>query len=35
METTISSRRLRDRIAADTVGIKLVTRTDNSAYDNQ
>src|SRR5690606_20531075 len=35
METTISSRRLRDRIAADTVGIKLVTSTDNSAYDNQ
>ena len=35
METTISSRRLRDRIGADTVGIKLVTRTDNSGYDNQ
>jgi hypothetical protein len=35
MEVTISSRRLRDRIAADTVGIKLVQRTDNSAYDNQ
>ena len=35
METTISSRRLRDRIAADTLGIKLVQRTDNTAYDNQ
>jgi hypothetical protein len=35
METTISSIRLRQRIGADTVGINLVQRTDNSAYDNQ
>lgn len=35
METTVSSRRLRDRIAADTVGIKLVPCTDLTGYDNQ
>lgn len=35
METTISSRRLRDRIAADTVGIKLITSTEMTGYDNQ
>jgi hypothetical protein len=35
METTISSRRLRDRIGADTVGIKLVQSTEMTGYDNQ
>lgn len=35
METTISSRRLKDRIGADTVGIKLVQSTEMTAYDNQ
>lgn len=35
METVVSSRRLSDRIAADTVGIKLVSNTEMSAYDNQ
>lgn len=35
MEVTISSRRLRDRIAADTVGIKLVQATEMTGYDNQ
>ncbi|MCE3278034.1 MAG: Bacteriophage lambda head decoration protein [Bacteroidetes bacterium] len=34
LDTTVSSRRLRDRIGADTVGIKLVTSTSNSSYDN-
>ena len=35
METTISSRRLKDRIGADTVGIKLVQSTEMTGYDNQ
>lgn len=35
LETVISDRRIRDRIAADTVGIKLVPSTENSYYDNQ
>lgn len=35
MEVTISSRRLRDRIGADTVGIKLVSGTEMTEYDNQ
>jgi len=35
LETTISSRRLRDRIGSDTVGIKLVTNDELTGYDNQ
>lgn len=35
LETVVSSRRLRDRIGADTVGIKLITQnTEMSEYDN-
>lgn len=34
LETIIDSRRLRDRIAADTVGIKLVTATEMTDTDN-
>ena len=33
--TVISGRSIRDRIAADTVGIRLVTSTEMSGYDNQ
>ena len=35
LDTTISGRRIRDRIGADTVGIKLVPSTDLTGYDNQ
>ncbi len=35
IETVVSSRRLRDRIAADTVGIKVVSGTEMADYDNQ
>jgi hypothetical protein len=35
METTISDKRLRDRIGSDTVGIKLVQSTEMTGYDNQ
>lgn len=35
MDTVVDSRRLRDRIGADTVGIKLVDTTDHTYYDNQ
>jgi hypothetical protein len=34
LETTVSSRRLRDRLAADTVGIRLVSSTEMTAFDN-
>ena len=34
LETVVSSRRLRDRIAADTVGIKLVPSTELTEDDN-
>lgn len=34
-ETVISARRLKDLIASETVGIKLVNSTSNSDYDNQ
>lgn len=33
-DTVVSGRSLRDRIAADTVGIKLVTSTENTRFDN-
>jgi hypothetical protein len=35
LETVVSSRRLKDRIAADTVGINLVPCDDLTGYDNQ
>lgn len=35
MSTVISGRSIRDRIGADTVGIKLVGGTEMTAYDNQ
>lgn len=35
LETVVSSRRLRDRIAADTAGIRIVTSTENTKSDNQ
>lgn len=35
LETVVSSRRLKDRIGADTVGIKLVQNTEMSAPDNE
>lgn len=35
LDTTISSRRIRDRIGSDTVGINLVPSTENTSYDNQ
>lgn len=35
LETTVSSRRLKDRLAADTVGIKLVPSSEMTAFDNQ
>lgn len=35
LSTVISGRSIRDRIAADTVGIKLVSSTEMTAYDNQ
>jgi hypothetical protein len=35
LETVVSGRRLRDRIAGDTVGIKLYTSIELSGYDNQ
>lgn len=34
-ETVVSAKRLKDRIASDTVGIKLVNSTSNSDFDNQ
>jgi len=34
-DTVVSGRTLRDRIGADTVGIKLVSTTENTAFDNQ
>lgn len=34
-ETVVSARSLKDRIASDTVGIKLVNSTSNSDFDNQ
>jgi len=33
--TVVDGRNLRDRIAADTVGIKLITSTDLTGFDNQ
>ena len=33
--TVVADRTLRDRIGADTVGIKLVSTTENTAFDNQ
>lgn len=35
MDTVISARTIRDRIGADTVGIKLVGETELTGYDNQ
>lgn len=35
LDTVISGRSIRDRIAADTVGIKLVAGTEMTAIDNQ
>lgn len=35
LDTVVSGRTLRDRIGGDTVGIKLVSTTENTAYDNQ
>lgn len=35
MNTVISGRIIRDRIAADTVGVKLVAGTELTGYDNQ
>lgn len=35
LNTVISGRQLRDRIASDTVGIVLVTGTEMTQYDNQ
>jgi hypothetical protein len=35
LETVVSSRTIRDRIAGDTLGIKLVLGTQMTAYDNQ
>jgi Bacteriophage lambda head decoration protein D len=35
LSTVVSSRSLRDRIAADTMGIKLVSSTEMTAEDNQ
>jgi hypothetical protein len=35
MNTIISGRSIRDRIAADTVGIKLVPSTEMTGFDNQ
>lgn len=34
LETVITGRRIKDRIAADTLGIKLITATDLTAFDN-
>lgn len=34
LETVISGRRLRDRIAGDTLGIKLTVSTENTSFDN-
>lgn len=34
LETVVSGRQLRDRIAADTVGIKLVAGREQTKYDN-
>ena len=34
LDVTVSSRRLRDRIGSDTVGIKLVTTTEMTDFDN-
>lgn len=34
-DTVVASRRLRDRIGADTVGINLVASTELTGYDNQ
>lgn len=35
LSTVISGRSIRDRIAADTVGIRLVSGTEMTGYDNQ
>lgn len=35
MDTVISARTIRDRIGADTVGIKLVESTEMTGYDNE
>lgn len=35
LNTVISGRRIRDRIGADTVGIKIVASTEMTNYDNQ
>jgi hypothetical protein len=35
MDTVVSSRRLRDRISSDTVGIRLVPNTEMTGVDNQ
>jgi hypothetical protein len=35
MDTVISSRSIRDRIGADTVGVKLVGSTELTGFDNQ
>lgn len=34
LETVVTARRLRDRIAADTMGIKLVSATEMTSFDN-
>lgn len=35
LDTVVSDRRLRDRIGSDTVGIKLVSGTELTGYDNE
>lgn len=35
LDTTVDARRYRDRIAADTVGIRLIVSTEMTDYDNQ
>lgn len=35
LDTVVDGRTLRDRIGGDTVGIKLVSTVENTAYDNQ
>lgn len=35
MDTVISGKSIRDRIASDTIGIKLQEGTENTGYDNQ
>ena len=35
LDTVIDGRQLRDRIAADTVGVKLIASTEQTGFDNQ